>query len=299
MPLHLTQLDCGLLVEGVYNLSLEQTLDCGQCFTFSECPTADCLPEIEQTWRGISGQHLLPVSQRKDGTLLFHNTSRQTFEQVWKPFFDLDTDYAQIQAELSRDDILKQAVLYAPGIRILRQNGWEALCCFIISQNNNIKRIKGIVERLCQSFGQPLGEGCFSFPSPDALAGLSPEDLAVLRCGFRAKYLIDAARKVSLREIDFENLGTLPLEQAKKELMKIYGVGPKVADCALLYGFYRLECCPTDVWMKRVFSALYPNGLPKCAENYIGIAQQYLFHYARSCPQILEETPPQRQEAAV
>ena len=136
-----------------------------------------------------------------------------------------------------------------------------------------------------------------AFPSPQRLATATLEELEPLRCGFRAKYLLDAARRVSSGQVQLDAIPQMPLEQARAHLMQIVGVGPKVADCALLYGFHRLECCPMDVWMKRVFAALYPNGLPDCAQDFIGIAQQYLFHYARCCPQILEA--PEKEAALV
>ena len=167
--------------------------------------------------------------------------------------------------------------------------GWETLCSFIISQNNNIKRIKGIIERLCRLFGQPIGDsGFFSFPTPETLAAATAEHLAPLRCGFRARYLIDAAQKVCYGQVRLDAIPSMPMEEARRELMQICGVGPKVADCVLLFGFHRLECCPMDVWMKRVFAVLYPNGLPDCARDFAGIAQQYLFHYARTCPQAFD-----------
>ena len=288
ISLHTTQLEHGLLAEGVQDFSLSQILDCGQCFTFSPIPVSDALDGLCQTWQGWAGDHRLTISQHQNGSLLFHGVDAGQFESFWRNYFDLDTDYSRIKAQLSQDPILRQAIQYAPGIRILRQDGWEALCCFIISQNNNIPRIRGIVRRLCETFGQPLGEGCFSFPSAQTLATATEADLAVLRCGFRARYLLDAARRVHSGQVDFDAVRSLPLEQARQQLMTICGVGPKVADCTLLFGCYRLECCPMDVWMKRVFSSLYPQGLPDCTQGYWGIAQQYLFHYARSCPQILE-----------
>ena len=288
IPLHTTQLEHGLLVEGVQDFSLSQILDCGQCFTFSPIPVSDALDGLCQTWQGWAGDHRLTISQHQNGSLLFHGVDAGQFESFWRNYFDLDTDYGSIKAQLSQDPILRQAIQYAPGIRILRQDGWEALCCFIISQNNNIPRIRGIVRRLCEAFGQPLGEGCSSFPSAQTLATATEADLAVLRCGFRARYLLDAARRVHSGQVDFDAVRSFPLEQARQQLMTICGVGPKVADCTLLFGCYRLECCPMDVWMKRVFSSLYPQGLPDCTQGYWGIAQQYLFHYARSCPQILE-----------
>ena len=156
------------------------------------------------------------------------------------------------------------------------------MCSFIISQNNNIPRIKGIIERLCTFFGEDLGGGDFSFPSAERLAVLSEQDLAPIRSGFRAKYILDAARRVASGETELEKVAAMPIDEARAELQKIKGVGPKVAECALLYGFGRAEAFPVDVWVKRIMQELYPEGLPACTENVEGIAQQYLFHWRRN-----------------
>ena len=205
------------------------------------------------------------------------------FRAVWYDYFDLGESYRAIRARISReeDPFLFRACGHGRGIRILRQEPWEALCTFIISQNNNIKRIKGIVSRLCENFGESIGSG-YGFPTAAALSRLAPDDLAPLRAGFRNKYIIDAAKKVAGGEVDLELCRTLPYEDARLELMKIKGVGVKVADCALLFGFYRVDAFPKDVWVKRVMAQWYPNGLPSCTKGLEGIAQQYLFHYIRS-----------------
>ena len=151
---------------------------------------------------------------------------------------------------------------------------------FIISANNNIPRIKGIVDRLCETFGE--GEsGQKSFPSAEKLSTLTVEDLAPLRSGFRAKYIIDAAKKVANGSINLEKLKNCDSDSAREKLMEIYGVGEKVADCTLLFGLSHINVCPKDVWIKRALSVLYDGKFPKCAESYAGIAQQYLFFYAR------------------
>ena len=141
MPLTLTQHPCGLLVEGVTDFSLPQILDCGQCFTFSPIPASDCIDGILETWKGFASNHPLTISQLENGTLLFHNTTSEVFSSFWEHYFDLDTDYTHIKQLLSQDSILHDAIHYAPGIRILRQDGWEALCCFIISQNLSLIHI--------------------------------------------------------------------------------------------------------------------------------------------------------------
>ena len=168
---------------------------------------------------------------------------------------------------------MRQALDACPGIRILHQEPWEAICSFIISQNNHIPRIKGIIGRLCESFGEPLGSGDFAFPSPERLAVLDISALAPLRAGFRAGYLLDAAKKIATGEVSLEALSILPLEEARASLQKIRGVGPKVAECALLYGCGRMDAFPIDVWMKRVMAECYPQGLPACIQGYEGIAQ--------------------------
>ena len=270
-----------VLVCGLQDFSLPQILDCGQCFRW--------VPQGEKSYSGIAFGRYLTIEQTAPCDFLFHNTELSDFQNIWAPYFDLDRDYGEIKQVLSQDPILSKAARYAPGIRILRQDGWETLCTFIISQNNNIKRIRGIVERLCETFGEPVPGG-YAFPEPQRLAEASLEDLAPLRSGFRAKYLLDAAQKVSSGKLDLSALYTLPYKEAQESLKTIYGVGPKVADCVLLFGFNRLEAFPMDVWMKRAMSALFPDGLPAFALPWAGIAQQYIFHYARTCPESLSDS---------
>lgn len=254
------------------DFSLSETLDCGQAFRWKLI--------CENTYQGFSTDNPLTISQRGI-TFIFHDITENDFLNIWCDYFDFNTDYSKLKVRFSEDETLKKACKFAPGIRLLKQDKWEALCSFIISQNNNITRIKGIVNRLCEAFGEKKAFG-YTFPKPEILSKLTPEDLAPLRAGFRARYIIDAAKKVASGEIDLEKISKLPLEDARKELMKICGVGIKVADCALLYGMYRLEFFPVDVWIKRVLEKYYPMGLPECIKGNEGIAQQYLFHYIRN-----------------
>ena len=272
------EFDGGVLVEGVYDLDLAQTLDCGQSFRW-----------VEESggFRGIAMNR--EVIMRLDGDVLtIENATEEDFENIWKGYLDLDLDYGKIRESISGlHPVLAEAARYAPGIRILRQEPWEALCTFIISQNNNIKRIKGIVARLCESFGEPVGSG-FSFPTAEKLAALEPDDLAPLRAGFRNKYIIDAARKVASGEVELEKCRALPYDEARAELMKIKGVGVKVADCTLLFGLHRVEAFPVDVWMKRAMEKLFPDMTAESFGEYAGIAQQYIFHYSRMHPELFE-----------
>lgn len=269
-----------------YNITdfdVAQTLTCGQCFRWKE--------NVDDSFSGVVNGRLYTV--RAEGhTVTFSFSAQGDTEQIrdfLSHYFDFDTDYAEIKRLLSRHPVFKSAAAYAPGIHILRQDSWETLCSFIISQNNNIKRIGGIIDRLCETFGNLMPDGSYEFPTAKTLSYLTEEDLAPLRCGFRAKYIIDAAKRVVSGKVSLDTPRILPIEEARAELMKIYGVGPKVADCALLFGFGRTECFPKDVWINRAVAALFPEGLPEYALPYAGIAQQYLFHYARNNPQLFED----------
>ena len=253
-------------------LSLSHTLDCGQCFRW--------IPVDDGAWEGIVQGRCFRLRQRD----IANPESPIYTDPLLNDYFDLALDYRQIKEGLSRiDPHMALACRYAPGIRILRQEPWEALCSFIISQNNNIKRIRLIIERLSDRYGASVsGTSRHAFPSAQSLAGASDGDLRALGTGFRAPYIIDAATKVANGDVGLERLSTAPMEEARACLMRIYGVGPKVADCALLYGFHRLEAFPMDVWMKRVMSSHFPNKDCGCFGQYAGIAQQYLFHFERT-----------------
>ena len=266
-----------LVIQNVSDLDLAQTLDCGQSFRWTQI--------ADHSFAGVAFGRAVTVTL--DGTILRIENAPESDRALWEGYFDLSLDYGGIRRELSAlHPVLHEAADYAAGIRILRQEPYEALCTFIISQNNNIKRIKGIVQRLCESFGEPLAGGYFTFPTAETMSLLSVEDLAPLRAGFRARYLIDAAQKVSAGEIDWELCRTGDYEQARRELMKITGVGVKVADCTLLFGLHRVEAFPLDVWMKRAMERLFPDMTPADFGSYAGIAQQYIFHFSRMHPEM-------------
>lgn len=254
-------------------LSLSQTLECGQCFRWER--TAD------GSYRGVAGGRRLEVSER--------NLSGVLKDAFWAHYFDMEHDYGAIRGHLCRKDpVLAEAACYAPGIRILNQDPWETLCSFILSQANNIPRIRGIVGRLCLLCGPEIEGGLCAFPSAEAVAALSEADLRAAGCGFRAGYVLDAARKTASGGVDFVRLRELPLETARGELTSISGVGPKVADCTLLYGLHRLDAFPMDVWMKRAMKRLFPGRTPGYFGRYAGVAQQYIFHYSRNHPELFK-----------
>ena len=255
------------------NFDIAMTLDCGQAFRFKQM--------ADRCFEGVAGGKVLKLTQT-DTEIIISGINQIEFEKFFKDYFDLSRDYEAIIKEISDNKILKAASNYGSGIRILNQPPFETLCSFIISQNNNIPRIKGIIERLCRKYGKKLSEGFYDFPKPEDLANLTVEDLADIRMGFRAKYIIDAAKKVNSGEIDLDRLYNLDYESAKAELMKIKGVGPKVADCTLLFSLKHFSAFPTDVWIKRAMAILFPDGLDEKYNIYGGIIQQYIFFYARS-----------------
>ncbi len=257
---------------------LKNTFDCGQCFRWDENP--------DGSYTGIVRGKSLHIF-RKNGTIILEGCTEEDMNNIWKDYFDLDQSYDSIREEItSLCPALSSAVESINGIRILRQEPWEALCSFIISQNNNIPRIKGIVSRLCENFGTPCNGG-YGFPSADTIAGLTADDLAPLRSGFRARYIIDAAQKVSSGQVDLEKMRSAPIADCRKELMTITGVGAKVAECTLLYGLHRLEAFPIDVWMKKALSTLFSGVSPESLGAYAGVAQQYIFHYSRLHPDMV------------
>lgn len=251
------------------DFDLDETLDCGQAFRWKKIPS-----DYDCTYEGYFLNEHLIISQTDKKKFIFHNISEADFLNKWVDYFDFETDYGELKRQFSEDETLSKACSFAGGIRLLRQNSWECLISFIISQNNNIPRIKGIIERLCGNYGG-------NFPNPEQLSSETAESLSYLRSGFRAKYIADAASKTASGEMNLEKIAELPIEKARAELKKIKGVGPKVAECVLLYGMHCTEAFPVDVWIKRVLAEYYPDGFPESMRNAAGIAQQYLFHYIR------------------
>lgn len=267
-------MDCSIKAPVPFNLAV--TLDCGQAFRFRD--------RGDGIFEGIAKGRLLSVKQQGD-YLIFYNTTREEYEDIWSDYLDLNRDYGEIDRIISRDPTLKKICESQSGIRVMNQEPFETLISFIISQNNNIPRIKGIIDRLCEGFGSKI-DGGFAFPSAEVLAALEPADLAPLRAGFRARYIIDAARKCSSGEVVLKDLVDMPLDDAREELMKITGVGRKVADCTLLFGLRHKEAFPIDVWMKRAMQTLFCGELPEVAKPYAGIVQQYIFNYSRTHKEI-------------
>ena len=257
--------------------SIHRIFDCGQCFRFDE--------NEDGSVSGVAfGKYL--TLQEKDGKLIIAGITPGEYEKTFRHFLALDADYKDVENALlskrQNDATLKAALEKGNGIRILRQDGWEALCSFIISQNNNIPRIKKIIANMSQKYGTPIGDGHYAFPTAQALYDAGPDKLFELRTGFRAKYIYDACEKVLEKTVDLSKIKDMTTEEATAYLMQIKGVGLKVASCALLFGFEKTDAFPVDVHIKHLLAKYYPDGLDVAdLGQYAGIAQQYLFYYER------------------
>jgi len=221
---------------------------------------------------------------QKDNSVSFDCTQEE-YDTLWKDYFDLDTDYAEIIAGIDRKDVyLTAAAEYGKGIRILRQDLWEMLISFLISQNNNIWRIRNSVRTLCNQYGEKKiaanGIIYFCFPTPETLADLSLEALNACGLGYRSKYISQVADSVCHGSVDLSKFQAMDYSTARKELLKLYGVGAKVADCICLFALHQTEAFPRDTHINKVIEKEYPNGFPfgQYGKN-IGILQQYMFYY--------------------
>lgn len=250
--------------------------ECGQCFRWNA--------DENGVYRGVAHGRAARV-WTENGSVCISGTM-EDFRNIWYGYFDLDRDYVSAREAISIDEYTRSAAEYGAGIRILRQDKWEALCSFIISQCNNIPRIKNIVETLCTCFGDPVeleGKTFYTFPNAEKVAALSEADLAPLRCGYRAPYIIGAAKAVADGSLDLDALAQSDFSTAFKTLKAMNGIGDKVANCVILFGLCIPDAFPIDVWMKKALAAHYPKDFdPKVFGKNAGLAQQYIFYYARS-----------------
>ena len=294
-------------VTGLGEYDLKDTFECGQCFRYEVIRKENGYVE----YMTVVGEAIIKVAQKKRGELIFLDVDEETFKNVCIPYFALETDYEKIRDDVisrTESEWLKRAANTASGIRILAQEPWETLFSFIISQNNNIPRIRKIIKRLCAEYGVniclqnkvkkcPLSKidgvpchekckecgSCYTFPTANAIVN-RPEGLLTANPGFRYKYLCDAAEKVDTGVVDLAEIANAhSYSYTVDALCEIKGVGEKVASCTALFGFGNLEAFPIDVWMKRAIDEYFDGHLdPKTLGSYAGVAQQYIFHYIRN-----------------
>lgn len=277
------------ILKNVKSFEPSHIFECGQCFRWNI--------EKDGSYTGVVGNNVLNV-KKKDKDVMITGMCKQNIEEVCKQYFDLDRDYEKIKDTLSKiDDHLKVSIQYGTGIRILKQDAWEALISFIISANNNIPRIKGIIERISKQYGKQIiwkNKQYYTFPTPEELSKASIKDLRDLGLGFRDVRIFETTRMVKNKEIDIEKIANIKdVKQLREELLKFPGVGSKVADCIMLFSMKKFEVFPIDVWVKRVMTELYGNEIKKHNNQQIlefaqkkfrdlaGLAQQYLFYWRR------------------
>ncbi|MEG1445696.1 MAG: DNA glycosylase [Ruthenibacterium sp.] len=260
------------------NFDIKTIANSGQCFRFHKIS--------EQEYRVIAKNKVLHLSQPDENTCVL-DCNAHDFAAIWQPYFDFDTDYSVFVRSAAPDDIfLQNAVQYGKGMRILRQDAFEMLITFIISQRKNIPAIKQCVETLCTQFGRPIEpaeERAFAFPTPQALAAQSVDTLRACALGYRAPYVQTAAKMVASGALDLNAAQKMDDESLYQLLLTVPGVGPKVANCVMLFGFYRIASFPRDVWINRMIDAEYGGVFPlERYSGYAGVIQQYIFYYARS-----------------
>lgn len=269
----------GILLEDEW-ISPEKTFNCGQCFRFySE----------EEGFCGIAHGRILHVRKTEKGLYLFPVPAED--ESLWADYFDAETDYRAVSEKFSHDPVMREAAAAAEGIRLLNQDPFETIITFIVSANNNIPRIRSIIEKICRACGTELCGGMYAFPTPEQLCTLAPGQLRELGAGYRAEYIADTAAFIACGE-DLHRYYEMDYKTAKKQLCGLKGIGPKVADCILLFAYKKKEAFPVDVWLKRCLGELYRFDPKNDKESeafalerygeYAGIAQQFLFYYMRT-----------------
>ena len=294
-------------VTNLAKYSLIDTMECGQCFRYERVPRDDEYDE----YMTVVGNELIRVAQKERGELIFPEMSEEAFHEVVVPYFALERDLEKVKEnviEKTDSEWLKAAAEFGSGIAILGQNPWETLVSFIISQNNNIPRIRKIIREISAEYGTNLSikndyiscplehingtpsidackkcGKCYTFPSAENILA-NPEGLLPSKPGFRYGYILSAAEKIACGEVSLEDIvSKASYEYTVETLKQIKGIGDKVASCAALFGFANLEAFPIDVWMKRAIDTYFDGKLdPKTLGPYAGIAQQYIFHYIRN-----------------
>ena len=275
----------------INDMDFEQIACSGQCFRMEKRDSE------REVWSIFMGEEYIEAV-REEEEFLF-SCEEETFQTIWAPYFDLKGDYAGYKKQVdSNDSYLKEAVNYGWGVRILRQNLWEMLVTFLISQNNNIPRIRGSVNKLCQKFGtektgkglgvslngswEEVGRSYVTFPEPKVIASAGLLQLADLGLGYRDKYIFAIAESLSRPEGEewLSDLRKADYECAHAMLLEQYGIGKKVADCVCLFGLHHIGAFPVDTHVKQILTRYYPNGFPlKRYEGFAGILQQYMFFY--------------------
>jgi N-glycosylase/DNA lyase len=274
-----------VILKDVHSFELPHIFDCGQCFRWHR--------QKNNNYIGVAFGKVIEIEKSGDNVIIY-NTNIEDFNSIWCDYFDLKRNYNEIKEELSKDPLLKKAVDFGYGIRLLQQEPFEILLSFITSANNRIPMIKRAIENISKKYGNPItykNNIYYTFPSPEVLSSAQMEEIEALGVGFRAKYIIDAIKNICEGTYNLEEIKSLNDDECHEELKKFNGVGPKVSDCIMLFSMEKYSAFPVDVWVKRAMQFFYlaPDvSLPKIRTfgrdkfgALSGFAQQYLFYYAR------------------
>ena len=272
-----------IIIKEIPDFNPTHIFECGQCFRWDKCG--------ENEYIGVADKKVLIVKQKASEVELICENADINF---WRYYLDLDRDYTMIKEELGKDLILKEAIKFGWGIRILNQDIWECLISFIISANNRIPMIKKAVKSIAIKYGTKIqfnGKDYYAFPTPEQLRGVTIEEIEMCGMGFRAKYIIGSVDAVLNGTISLDEVRRMEIGKGRQELQKLAGVGPKIADCVLLFSAQKHNAFPIDVWVKRVIEYFYSDREMKFLQiqdlaeekfsSLAGFAQQYLFYYAR------------------
>ncbi|MCI7029650.1 DNA-3-methyladenine glycosylase family protein [Clostridium sp.] len=288
-----------VIIKGVKNFNIKQILECGQCFRWQRVTDTDYIV--------VSNRRVIEIIQ-EDDEVIIHNTNMNDFKNIWENYFDLNTEYEPLKEELSKDELLKQAIEFGYGIRLLNQDPFEMVISFIISARNSIPSIMKTIKKISEKFGDKIeykGEIYYAFPTPEQLKNATLEDIQETGASFRSKYIIDTIYNINmaleakksgnltdeLKMYDLDYIMSLPTDECHVALQAFKGVGAKVADCIMLFSMGKKSAFPVDVWIKRAMIHFYV--APDVSLNKIrvfgrekfgelsGLAQQYLFYYAR------------------
>ncbi|NLL56772.1 MAG: DNA-3-methyladenine glycosylase 2 family protein [Clostridiales bacterium] len=264
-----------IIISDTSDFNIEHILDCGQVFRYLK--TGDCYT--------LFAKDANCLLQSKDGCVII----KTKFVDFFVNYFDLDRDYKKIKSELVKFDELNEPIRFGSGIRLLNQDPLEMIISFIISANNNIPRIKMIIERLCKGLGQNMGD-YYAFPTLNALQSADESFFKSIGAGYRAMYLVNASRQ--LKDFDLDYLKSLTTSDLRKKLVSLMGVGNKVADCIMLFAYKKTDLFPMDTWTKRVYTKMFNDKTVSAdvmSKNLVGrfgdlsgYAQQYLYYYFRS-----------------
>lgn len=275
-----------VIIEGVKNFVLPHIFDCGQCFRWNMQDNGNYI--------GVAYGRVIEVEKKDEDTVIIYNSNLNDFNNIWEDYFDLKRDYSSIKEEFEKDELLSKAVKFGYGIRLLKQDPFELLISFIISANNRIPMIKKAIERISAKYGEELqykGKTYYSFPTLEQFVIKDEAEAEAMGVGFRAKYIMNSLEDLRQGKYNLKEIKESTDDECHKQLQQFSGVGPKVADCIMLFSMQKYSAFPVDVWVKRAMQFFYvaPDvSLPKIREfarnkfgELSGFAQQYLFYYAR------------------